>query len=217
MTGLLLGLAIVTTMTQALQFHAASWGIGLGFFVIFMVSLTTSSIFNMWVVFWFFTYVIYILLVRFLFIHPVHRLISPRGHRIISGALFFCSMCCIVTLIVLKSDFCTCNNITAAKLDGRNPGRPCDQQCKLGAAGYLIIVASLFWIIASWAVLRFGIQPDEAVHDAEDDMYDHYPIHSITTRVKRIVQRRSYRKRKRQIPTSADNAVEEGGKQNHDY
>ena len=138
---------------------------------------------------------------------------SSRTSHHIRCALVFCAVCCLVTLVVLKSDFCTCNNIDAAYLDGRNPGNPCDQTCRLGAAGYLIIVASVFWLAASWAVLRFGIQPDEAAHDAEDHMYDHYPIHSITSRMKRIVQGRSYQKWRRKVTTS-DN-VEEGD-QRHD-
>lgn len=40
------GLAVTTVISQALQFHAVSWGIGVCLAVLFLVSVSTSSIFN---------------------------------------------------------------------------------------------------------------------------------------------------------------------------
>lgn len=190
MTCMLLGLALFTAMTQALQFHAVSWGLGVCFAVLLIVSISTTSIYNMWIVFWGFTYVIYILIVRLLFIHPVHRRISVRGCRIIAIFLLICALSALLTLVVLKSDFCTCKNITADKLEGRSPGDPCNSQCKLGGAGYVMIVASIFWIASAWAVMRFGIQPAQLVESKafSAELYAHYPRDSIGARIEGLVQ-----------------------------
>jgi hypothetical protein len=52
-----------------------------------------------------------------------------------------------------------------------------------------MVVSSALWILSAWAVLRFGIQPDEVTNDMMAEMYDHYPVHSITTRAARALQK----------------------------
>jgi hypothetical protein len=85
------GLALTAVMTQALQFHAASWAILVFLTLLFMSSVLTSGIFNLWTFFFLFTYVIFTLIIRFLFIHPVHRRISKRGCKIIAGNCLLCA------------------------------------------------------------------------------------------------------------------------------
>ena len=82
MAAMFLGLAMLTSMSQAMQYHIVSWGIGLIFLVLLIVSIATTNIFNAWITFWLFTYVFFVLITRALFIHPVHRRISSRGSQI---------------------------------------------------------------------------------------------------------------------------------------
>jgi len=161
MATMLIGLALLTTMTQALEFHAFSWGIGVVFVVLFVVSVSTTSIYNVWIVFWLFTYIIFILIVRSLFIFPVHRRISGRGTKFIVFFLVLCGLSSLLTLVVLRSDFCTCSGLSSKQLEGRFPGDPCKGTCRLYIAGYLQVISSAFWFLAAGLTLQFGVQPDE--------------------------------------------------------
>ena len=189
MTAMLLGLALVATMAQASQYHLASWGIGFVFLLLFMISVSTSSIFNVWVVFWLFTYAIMVLIIRSIFIHPVPRKITIRGSRIIAGLYLFCALFCLLTLVVLKSDFCTCSDITSQRLEGRNVGQPCNGSCSLRWAGYAMVVAAVFWILAAIACLKIGIQPETLRTNKRrpQEWYAHYPHQSIVTRAVNFV------------------------------
>ena len=178
------GLALTATMSQALQFHFGSWAILLGLFVLFICSVFSSGLFNLWTFFFLFTYVIFTLIIRFLFIHPVHRRISQRGCKIIAGNCILCSVFSFLTLIVLKSDFCTCANIDSVRLEGRNAGEPCAGKCNLGVAGGLMIGAGILWGLTAIAVMRFGVQPDDLKNDEKLlQAYDHYNRKSIVTRM----------------------------------
>jgi len=181
MATMLIGLALLTTMAQALEFHAFSWGIGMTFFVLFLVSVCTTSIYNVWIVFWLFTYVLFILIVRSLFVFPVHRRISGRGTKIVAFCFFLCGLFSLLTLVVLGSDFCTCSGLSAERLEGRVPGYPCEGTCHLHAAGYLQVFSSVFWFLAAGTVLQYGVQPKE-ISECRTSMYAHYPRNSITTR-----------------------------------
>ena len=89
--------------------------------------------------------------------------------------------------MVLGSDFCTCNNITADKLEGRDPGDPCNVDCKLGTAGYVSVFASLFYFLASGAVMKYGVQHEKLEEyisgHPELENYDHYTTRSIFSRI----------------------------------
>ena len=186
MTAMLVGLAMVTTMAQASQIHLFSWGIGMALFCLFVVSVSTTDIFNVWTVFWWFSYIIMILIVRFLFIHPVHRRISPRGCKILAGFCVVNSVSCLLTLVVLKSDYCTCAGISAERLDGRAPGDPCEGSCRLGTAGYLTLVAAVLWLAGSICVVVLGVQPRTLKKNLRrpSHLFNHYPKESIVTRAK---------------------------------
>lgn len=178
------GLALTAVMSQALQFHFGSWSILFGLILLFITSVFASGLFNLWTFFFLFTYIIFILIIRFLFIHPVHRRISQRGCKIISGNCMLCSVFSFMTLIVLKSDFCTCSNIDSVRLEGRDAGEPCEGQCVLGIAGGLTIGAGILWALTAVAVLRFGVQPEDLRNDEEYlQNYDHYNRKSIVTRM----------------------------------
>jgi hypothetical protein len=186
MAAMMLGLAMLATMSQAMQYHIVSWGIGVVFFVVFITSLSTTSNFNVWVVFWWFTYVILVLIVRALFIHPVHRRISPRGSKYIAICMIMCMIFNVLTLVVLSSDYCTCDSLTAGELEGRVIGDPCDRQCHLSSAGYLMIAGAAFWLFAAIATQKIGVQP-EVLHDnptTTGSMYGGFVTKSITTRTK---------------------------------
>ena len=60
------GLALVAVMTQALQFHSGSWTILLALALLFVISATSTGIFNIWAFFFLYSYVIFILIIRFL-------------------------------------------------------------------------------------------------------------------------------------------------------
>lgn len=199
MTNVLVGLSLLTTMVQAQQFHAASWLIGFSFVILFLVSVSTTSIFNVWIVFSLFSYVIMILLVRAAFIHPIHRRISERGSQIISGLFLLCFVLTLLSLIVLKSNFCTCKNISAATLEGREPGNPCEGTCRLGVAGYFTVVSAAGWLASSVSVLKYGVQPPILLDaNSRRQLYGHYPRASITSRAITV---------QRHIVTSAMGAI----------
>jgi hypothetical protein len=182
-TAQLLGLSLLTATLQAAHMNAVSWAIGMAFFALFLVSVSTTSIFNVWIVFWLSTYVLLILITRALFIHPVRRVISARGNKVIAWACLLCCSCSLLTLVVLKSDFCTCENITAQRLEGREPGNPCASECYLGAAGYLTVAASFFWLCTAGTVWKFGVTPLSVRRDIRpDDRYAYYRSSSILTR-----------------------------------
>jgi hypothetical protein len=136
MAAMMMGLALVTTMAQAMQYHIASWGVGAIFFIVFICSVSTTSIFNVWIVFWLFTYIIYVLIIRSLFLHPVHRRISPRGSKCIALCCVLSVLLTILTLVVLKSEYCTCKSLSAGQLEGRITGDPCQDTCHLTVDGY---------------------------------------------------------------------------------
>jgi hypothetical protein len=179
------GLALMVVMAQALQFHAATWTIFLAFFLLFLSSVFATGLFNLWTFFFMFNYVMFTLIIRFLFIHPIHRRISKRGCKVISGSCLLCSLCSFLTLIVLKSDFCTCNNINSERLEGRHTGdEACAGECQLGPAGGLMIGAGILWGMTAMAVLRFGVQPNELKQNEKTlHCYDFYPKKSIGARI----------------------------------
>lgn len=186
MASMILGLAMVTTMAQALQYHIVSWTVGFVFSLLFIVSVSTTKIFNVWTIFWLFTYIIFNLIVRALFIHPVHRRISKRGSYYIAAGMILCSIFTILTLLVLKSKYCTCENLNEGDLEARVVRDPCqgETSCKLDSAGYCMVVASMFWFLTAFATQKYGVQPEEIYRDPEirDSMYAHFPHESITTR-----------------------------------
>jgi hypothetical protein len=178
------GLALTAVLSQALQFHACSWAILIAIFFLFLTSVFATGLFNLWTFFFLFTYVIFTLIVRFLFVHPVPRRISERGRRIISWNCGLCSLLSFLTLIVLRSSYCTCEDISSETLEGRNPGTPCEGLCTLHVAGYLMIGAGILWGITAIAVLKCGVQP-EILKQNEKTLQTNafYPRHSITSRM----------------------------------
>ena len=185
MSAMVLGLAVLTTMAQAMQCHAISWGVGLILFIVFLVSVSTTSTFNIWIVWALFNYILFVLLVRAAFVHPVARRISRRGCCIIAGCQVACHVFAILTLVVLKSDFCTCDSLSPGRLAGRitEDSDPCENVCALHVSGYMVIFASALWLLGSLATLRVGIQPQLLYVARPPEMYVHYSRESITARV----------------------------------
>jgi hypothetical protein len=183
MTAMMLGLSLLTAMLQALQCHLVSWGVGLGLFALFITALATAPRYNVWTIFLFFLYVVLVLIVRSLFIHPVHRAISSRGSKYIAWLLILNFLLTIMTLLVLNSHFCQCNHLTNENLEGRlDPSLdPCDTTCKLGPAGETIILGAVTWLLAGLAVFKFGVQPEDFV-TRESARFGGYVQQSITTR-----------------------------------
>ena len=134
-----------------------------------------------WTTFYLFSYIIWTLIVRFLIVHPVPRTISGNGTKLIVISLVGCSVYTMLTLIVLTSDFCTCNNISAESLEDRDPGDPCSDYCSLGIAGGWMIGSSLLWLCAAMAVLRYGVHP-VLEEDETHRHFAHYPRLSIVSR-----------------------------------
>lgn len=64
MAALLLGLALIVVLTQALQFHAVGWGFGIALLILFLASVWMTSVFNVWTMFVLCSYVILVLIVR---------------------------------------------------------------------------------------------------------------------------------------------------------
>jgi len=186
MSGMVLGLAVLTTMAQAMQCHAISWGVGFILFLVFLVSVSTTSTFNVWIVWALFNYVIFVLLVRACFVHPVARRISQRGNVYIAFCQLLCHVFTLLTLVVLKSDFCTCDSLSPGDLDGRVTDEldPCEGVCALHVSGYMVILASTLWLLASLATLRLGVQPDRLYIVRPPEQFANYARESITTRMK---------------------------------
>lgn len=161
MTVLVLGLSLLTAMSQALMCHVLSWGIGWALFILFIVSVSTTSQYNLWTIFFLFLYIILVLIVRSLFIHPLHRVTSIRGSTYIASLLAVCFLCTILTLLVLKSDFCQCHALTPERLEGRGGDDLCSTRCRLGPAGIMMVIAAGMWLLSSLAVLKFGVQPED--------------------------------------------------------
>ena len=187
MSGMVLGLAVLTTMAQAMQCHAISWGVGLILFLVFLVSISTTSTFNVWIVWALFNYVIFVLLVRACFVHPVARRISQRGTVYIAFCQLLCHVVTILTLVVLKSDFCTCDSLSPGDLDGRVTVEldPCEGVCALHVSGYMVIFASTLWLLSSLSTLRLGVQPDRLYIARPPEQFANYSRESITTRMKK--------------------------------
>lgn len=161
MSAMVLGLALLTTMSLAMQYHVATWGIGLMFVTLFIISLATSSIFNLWIAFWLFSYIIFILIIRALFIHSVHRRITPQGSTYIAICMTLCVIFTLLTLVVLSSKYCTCEALTNGQLENRIVGDPCSGSCRLEIGGYIMILSSFFWCLAAVATQIIGVQPSE--------------------------------------------------------
>jgi hypothetical protein len=180
MAAMVLGMSLLTAMSQALKCHFVSWSVGLAWFALFITALARSYEYNVWTIFFFLLYVVLVLIVRSLFVHPVHRAISSRGSKYIAWLLIFNTALTILTLLVLNSDFCKCYRLTNEKLEGRlDPSLdPCESECKLGPAGISIIVGAAAWLLAGLSVLKFGVQPKDCaknedsqriLEDEEDD------------------------------------------------
>jgi hypothetical protein len=183
MTAMILGISLLTAMSQALKCHFVSWSVGLAFFALFITSLARSQEYNIWTLFFFFLYVVLVLIVRSLFIHPVHRAISSRGSKYIAWLLILNFVLTILTLLVLNSDFCQCYRLTNEKLEGRlDPSLdPCKNKCELGPAGTVIIIGAAAWLLAGLAVFKFGVQPKDFVTE-ESARFGGYRGGSITTK-----------------------------------
>lgn len=185
MLAILLGLALTAVLSQALQFHAATWIVGFVIVLLFLISASTTSRFNLWTCFFLFSYVILLLTVRFMIIHPIPRKISARGKRLISFFSFINGILSYLTLVSLRSNYCTCKNITTERLEGRDPGQPCDSHnCQLGIAGWSIILAGALWLALSITVMKFGVQSQVLKNDSHRESTDaHYPVDSVRTRI----------------------------------
>jgi hypothetical protein len=171
MTAMILGLTLLTALSQALKCHVVSWGVGVAFFVAFVVSLSKSQQFNVWATFFLLLYVVLVLIVRSFFIR---RAMTSRGSKCISWLLILNFLFTITTLLILNSDFCQCSRLDNEKLEGRlDPTLdPCDNSCTLGLAGGTIIFGAAAWLLAGLAVLAFGVlrYPSEKNADKEDEV-----------------------------------------------
>jgi hypothetical protein len=205
MSAMFLGLAMLTTMSQAMQYHIVSWGIGLTFVILLIVSISTTNIFNMWIIFWLFTYVFFVLITRALFIHPVHRRISSRGSKYIAICMIMCMLCTALTLVVLASPYCTCKTLTEGQLEGRIVGNPCEGRCRLEYGGYMMILSSLFWLVSAIATQTIGVQPQE-IHPnpmQTNEMYGGFVGASITTRGAAFIRKLTSRDTKPSPPNTS--------------
>jgi hypothetical protein len=169
MTAMILGLSLLTALSQALKCHVVTWGAGVAFFVLFVVSLLTSQKFNVWATFFLLLYVVLAMICRSLFIH---RAMSSRASKCIAWLLILNFLFTITTLLTLNSDFCQCSRLDNEKLEGRlDPSLdPCDNPCTLGPAGVTIMYGGAAWLLSGLAVLKFGVQryPSEMNADKED-------------------------------------------------
>ena len=161
MSAMFLGLAVLTTMSLGMQYHIVIWGIGLIFLTLLIVSMTTTNIFNVWIIFWLFTYLFFILITRAIFIHPVHRRITLRGSKYIAICMIMCMLFTLLTLVVLSSPYCTCKTLAAGQLGGRIVGDPCEGSCHLESGGYAMILSSMLWLLSAIATQKINIQPQE--------------------------------------------------------
>jgi hypothetical protein len=213
MAAMIVGLSMLTTMAQAQQAHIVSWGIVLAFTILFVVSVSTTSVFNIWVLFGLFSYVILTLIVRALFIHPVHRRISARGSKYIGYLFILCFVVTLLTLVILKSDYCTCDSLSTERLGRYVPGDPCEGDCNMGWAGYVMMVAALFWLATAVATFYVGVQPKEIKENPTKRglLYAGYSRDSITTKAFNLVKgiANAGRKNEAQMGTIKEDAVVE--------
>jgi hypothetical protein len=165
MVAQVLGLAILALLTQALSYQVSSCLILTILTLAFASSVMLSTgLYNLWMFFFLFTYIMFLLIVRYCFVHPVRRHISQRGFQIVALCAAVCAVASWVTLVVLLSDFCRCGSISSATLAGRDPPNPedCNGSCTLGVSGYLFIWAGVLWALLAANISYFGLlQPDE--------------------------------------------------------
>jgi hypothetical protein len=200
MMAMLVGLSMLATMAQAQQAHIVSWGILLAFTILFLVSVSTTSTYNVWILFGLFSYAILTLIVRSLFIHPVHRRISVRGSKIIGSLFLFCFVATLLTLVVLRSDYCTCDSLSTKRLEREVIGDPCDGVCILGSGGIVMMVAAFFWLVTAVATFKLGVTPTEIMENPTKEglHYSGYSRDSITTKVFSFAQGVRYAVRKKE-------------------
>ena len=175
MISMVLGLSLVVSIVQANQYHILSWGLGFLLMLLFIISAGTTSQFNLWTIFYAFTYIIFTLIVRCLLIHPIHRKISKRGTKIICFFFVLCGVCCCFSFLALNSVYCTCDGLSKGELDGRVI-TDCEGTCDLDIGGYLMIVAILLWAGAAVSVMIIGAQPEVLDRDPtkRESMYGKY-------------------------------------------
>mmetsp|Transcript_7923 Transcript_7923/g.11389 ORF Transcript_7923/g.11389 Transcript_7923/m.11389 type:complete len:587 (-) Transcript_7923:20-1780(-) len=188
MIGILLGLSLVTAMTQALRCYFLA-GVVLFFFVLMAIlSLSIAPRFNPWAFFFLFFYMITIIIVRAIFIHPVHRVISRRGSIVIASMLLVTFLLSILSLVALNSDYCQCTNMGVI-FDGQNEyvgsfEDVCENKCELGTAGILTIIGSSLWLFAAIATLMFGVQPKDFQTEENADVagYNKYSMYTYAAK-----------------------------------
>jgi hypothetical protein len=112
----------------------------------------------------FFSYVILTLIVRI--IHSPGASTHFRSRIKIIGSLFiFCFVSTLLTLVILRSDYCTCDSLSTK--DWREViGDPCDGVCILGS-GIVMMVAALFWLVTAVATFKIGVQPTEIMENGQ--------------------------------------------------
>jgi uncharacterized membrane protein len=213
MMAMIVGLSMVATMAQAQQAHIVSWGILLAFTISFLVSVSTTSTYNIWILFGLFSYVILTLIVRSLFIHPVHRRISTRGSRYIGALFIFCFVVTLLTLVILSSNYCKCDGLSADNLESDIKEDPCEGNCTFGSGGAVMMVASLFWLVTALATFKIGVQPKEIMENLtiEGLEYAGYSRASITTKILSFAQALAYAGRKKEVRAEEENAGEVNG------
>jgi hypothetical protein len=221
MIAMIVGLSMVATMAQAQQAHIVSWGILLAASILFLVSVSNSNTYNIWIIFGLLSYVILTLIVRSLFIHPVHRRISERGSKVIGSLFVFCFVSTLLTLVVLRSDYCTCDSLSTKRLEREIIGNPCDGVCTLGSGGIVMMVAAFFWLVTAVATFKVGVQPKEIMENPTKKglQYSGYSRDSITTRIFSFAQvfahnqrsKEFRRKRKYTDGTDVDRSKEDVG------
>jgi hypothetical protein len=174
MSAMILGFSMLTTLSLANQCHIISWGIGVVFLLLLFSSIFGSKTFNTWITFWLFLYILLVLVIRALFIHPIHRKISARGNWCVCCCMIMCMIFTLATLSALTSMYCTCKGLEIGKLEGRIVDDPCGGPCQLDAGGYLMITSSFFWMLASIATSMFGAQSTEKysnqIHSTHSDL-----------------------------------------------
>jgi hypothetical protein len=203
MMAMIVGLSMVATMAQAQQAHIVSWGILLASTILFLVSVSNTNTYNIWIIFGLFSYVILTLIVRSLFIHPVHRRISVRGSQIIGSLFIFCFVATLLTLVILRSDYCTCDSLSAKRLEREVIGDPCDGVCSIGSGGIVMMVAAFFWLVTAVATYKIGVQPTEIMENPAKKglQYSGYSRDSITTKVFSFAQSVAHLRRRKEIHT----------------
>jgi hypothetical protein len=224
MMAMIVGLSMLATMAQAQQAHIVSWGILLAFAILFLVSVFKTSTYNIWILFGLFSYVILTLIVRSLFIHPVHRRISARGSRYIGYLFIFCCVVTLLTLVILRSDYCTCDSLSTDRLEREVTVDPCEGNCTLGYGGFVMMVASLFWLVTAVATFKIGVQPKEIMENPTKEglQYSGYSRYSITTKVLSFAQGVAHAGRKKEVraerqhtdDTEMDRREENAGEKN---